>query len=244
MFLLRPVPIAQLLMLVPLLHAEATDMTFQLAESDQAFTGPALQSSPDGNPVRCALRCVRNEDCVALQVSSESCLLLSEIPSTGQLTPTSGTRIFVDVLSLPAGDERMPQECPSSWTRIGNACYTADRSQSSSALWQEDSDYCTDTYGPAATLATFETEDQFKFFADHVYSRAWLNIRFVDGSFKMLGGSTSTFWKTKWKSGEPDASDNGFVYYYERGNDLSAVPIGVSAMPRREVVCMLYAGES
>ena len=243
MFLLRSLSLTQLLVLMPLLHAEAIDKTFQLTETDQAFTGTALESSSDGNHIRCALRCVRNEDCIALQVSSESCLLLSQIPTADQLAPTSGTRIYADVLSLPAGDERMPQECPSSWTLIGNACYTADRSQSSSALWQEDSDYCSDTYGPAATLPTFETEDQFKFFADHVSSRAWLNIRFIDGSFKVLGGSTSTFWETKWALGEPDASDDGFVYYYEMKNDLSAVPLHVSPMPRMEVVCMLYAGE-
>ncbi|KAF0299079.1 hypothetical protein FJT64_003648 [Amphibalanus amphitrite] len=173
------------------------------------------------------------------QTSASSCVLLTEVPSASSLTSFPGTLIYSDSDLL---DGRVPQQCPSTWTRIGNVCYTTDTASTSSALWEEDSSYCSSAYGPAATLPTFETEEQWGYFVSNISVRVWFNIRYIDGAFQMLGGSKSTFWSSKWEDGQPGSAD-GFAFFNARSGAMRAVPLDVSPMPRPEVVCMMYAGE-
>ena len=175
--------------------------------------------------MQCARRCTRRDACVAFQHSDHSCLLLSEAPGQNQLTADAGTRIFV---------RRCLIEC----TKVGNACYFLSTFNWASVTWHEDSEYCRSQCGPAGTLSTFYTEEQYNFLINSISYSFWLNIGYKDGSYKALDGSTST-WTQKWRAGEPQEHDAGFVFYYFNFKRLNAATTTDFKFQRKDVVCMV-----
>ena len=125
---------------------------------------------------------------------------------------------------------------------MDNCCYFAATPDvtNTQGTWTEDSQYCQTTYGEHATLPTFETEAQFSWLVQNVGGSGWVNIRSVDLSFQMLGGSPSTYWKEKWEGGsEPTAAD-GLVVYISN-TFISAAAVAIS---RGKIICMVFAGDA
>ena len=134
--------------------------------------------------------------------------------------------------------------CPSGWTIVDTACYYVATPGDTAALWTADSNYCATTFSTPtpATLAAFETEAQYTFIRSIGTLRLWLNIRYVDGAFRMYGGPTGTLWQQKWDPYEPGLGDNGYVFYYDLPQKIWAVVINAEPMPRTKVLCMRYIG--
>ena len=183
----------------------ATDegVMFQLLVRDQRFTGQPLASLPGvGSSVSCAAGCRRRDECRVYQYSDAGCLLLAAAPTDAELTPAAGVRLLTNTPATPA-----PASCPADWQLVGNVCYhIVNHGSMSTALWSEDSAAC-EGLDAAATLATFETEEEYNFLSD-MGEYMMLNMKMAeDGQMEMVGRADSSVWTTKWKTGEPDPDD-------------------------------------